>query len=144
MVDSFKLKRDDIFLGKKLRFGESGTNSFTRIGQKGNKWNRPVHEVWDGQDAVQLNTPLTHHAADTVSEFVGKLNGYTTINAQHLYESRKRVYWWHIIAYPFGKFVQNYIVKQGFRDGTHGFLHAVFMSFHSFLTRSKLWLLYHS
>lgn len=143
MVDSFRLKRDDIFLGKKLRFGESGSNSFTRIGQKENSWSRPVHEVWNGESEVVLSTPLTHHAADTVGAFVDKLNFYTTTNAQHLFESKTKVVWWHIIAYPIGKFFQNYIVKQGYRDGLHGFLHAIFMSFHSFLTRSKLWLLWH-
>ena len=173
MVDSFRLKRDDIFLGKKLHFGESGQNSFVRIGQKSNNWTRPVHEVWDGKNeidpsyaglqpfgllkqlrrvytransnasGIELKNPLTHHTADTVAVFVDKLNFYTTINAQHLFESGTKVVWWHIIAYPMGKFFQNYVVKQGYRDGVHGFLHAMFMSFHSFLTRSKLWLMQH-
>lgn len=143
MIDSFRLKREDIFLGKKLRFGESGSNSFVRIGQKNNSWTRPVHEVWDGKHEFELMTPLTHHTADTVAGFVDKLNFYTTINAQHLFEQKTPAHGWHIVAYPVGKFVQNYIIKQGFRDGIHGFLHAVFMSFHSFLTRSKLWLLSH-
>ena len=144
MADSFRLKRSDVFLGKTLKFGESGDNSFIRIGQKNNTWSRPVHEVWDGKNELQLKTPLTHHTADTVGAFVDKLNFYTTLNARHLFEQKTPVYGWHIVAYPIGKFFQNYIVKQGFRDGIHGFVHAMFMSFHSFLTRGKLWLLYRS
>src|SRR3989344_616338 len=140
MTDSFRLKRSDIFLGGTLKFGESGDSSFVRIGQKNNSWSRPVHEVWDAQNERELTVPLTHHTAKTVAGFVDKLNFYATINAQHLFEQKTPIKGWHIVAYPAGKFLQNYIVKQGYRDGVHGFLHAVFMSFHSFLTRSKLWL----
>ena len=33
------------------------------------------------------------------------------------------------------------LVKQGFRDGTAGFIYSFMMSFHSFLVRSKLYML---
>jgi hypothetical protein len=144
MIDSYRLKRDDIFLGKKLSFGESGNITFTRIGQKSTSWKRPVHEVWESTSSKMLSHSIVHHSADSVEDFVNKINFYTTLNAKYLFQNKVHVHWWDLIIFPIGKFMKNYIVKQGFRDGIHGFLHAIFMSFHSFLTRAKLWLLYHA
>jgi hypothetical protein len=141
MPDSYRLKRDDTFLGKKLKFGETAHTTFVRLAKRGQQWSRPVHEVWDAHEPIDLTHPLSHESADTVHHFVAKLNNYTTRNAEHLHEEKISVTTWHLIAYPTGKFFHNYIVKQGFRDGTHGFVHAMMMSFHSFLTRAKLWLL---
>lgn len=141
MLDSFRLKREDTFIGKRLRFGETADNTFVRLAKKGKEWNRPVHEVWETDEPGTLDHPLTHESADTISHFVEKLNAYTTLNARHLFEKKTPIPAWHIVAYPVGKFLKDYIAKQGFRDGTHGFVHAMMMSFHSFLTRGKLWLL---
>lgn len=145
MTTGYRLKRQDIFLGKELKYGESGENTFVRLAEKdAGRWERPVHETWNVPGEVkQLTTPLIHESAQSVSQFVDKLNYYTTLNAQHLFEQKAQVNGWNIVAYPIGKFFQSYIVKRGFLDGTHGFVHAMFMSFHSFLTRGKLWLLYH-
>jgi len=146
MNDAYKINRNDIFLGRKLEYGETGSNSFVRLAKRNaGKWKRPVHEVWDVNGTIgNLKTPLDHHAADSVSDFVIKLNYYTTINAQYLYDNKVKVTFLDIILYPKAKFFQNYILKQGFRDGIYGFVHAVFMSLHSFLTRGKLYLLWHN
>ena len=48
-----------------------------------------------------------------------------------------------IIAYPAAKFFIDYFWFLGFLDGTAGAVVALMMSFHSFLTRAKLWLLWH-
>ena len=60
---------------------------------------------------------------------------------KRFYTQGVRSSWWKVIAYPKGKFIRNYLIKQGFRDGMPGLLLAIMMSFHSFLTRAKLYLL---
>jgi len=47
-----------------------------------------------------------------------------------------------IIANPLGKFFQNYLGRLGFLDGMPGIIVALMMSFHSFLARAKLYMLY--
>lgn len=145
MVQGYYLRRTDVFLGKELHHGESGTNTFLRLAKKkAGMWKRPIHEVWDVKGPTeQLHTPIHHIAAQSLTEFVSKLNAYTTQNAVHLKKQGIKSSFWAVLAYPAGKFLQNYIVKRGFLDGTHGFVHAMFMSFHSFLTRAKLYLLWH-
>jgi hypothetical protein len=144
MVNGYAVKRTDIFLGRELRNGEPASNTFVRLARRNSgNWVRPVHEVWNvGADAHTFENPLVHYSARSVSQFISKLNIYSDQNAKYLHSCGVRVSWWHIIAFPLGKFLRNYILMQGFRDGTHGFVHAMSMSMHSFLTRAKLFLLW--
>jgi len=139
---SFALRRREKFLGKILKHGESEGQAFVRLSAKKSGWIRPVHEVWKTEDhVITLNHPLIHEGTPTISEFVEKINRYSTIRAQELHKQKVRVNTLSLLFYPLAKFLHNYIVRYGFLDGTHGFVHAAFMSFHSFLVRGKLLLL---
>jgi glycosyltransferase involved in cell wall biosynthesis len=140
-VNGFYLKRQDILWGKPLRFGETAHVRLLRLARSAKgKWHRPIHEVWKVSGVVAtLTTPLSHMPHQTVTEFLRDINSYSTINAEYLYNAGTRVSLWHIIAYPVAKFLINYVGKQGFRDGVPGSIIALMMSFHSFLTRAKLW-----
>lgn len=140
-VNGFYLKRQDVLWGKPLQFGETAGVRLLRLARSAKgKWYRPVHEVWKVAGVVgTLATPLSHMPHQTVAEFLRDINDYSTINAKHFYETRKRVHLWQIILYPVAKFFVNYIGKQGYRDGVEGCIVALMMSFHSFLTRAKIW-----
>lgn len=140
---SYAVKRTEIFLGKELRYGEPAGKTFVRLSNnKSAMWKRPVHEVWDtGTHPRVLNNPLIHYSGTSIDQFVKKLNYYTEMNAHYLHTQKVRTSFIEILLYPAGKFLYNYIVKQGFRDGTHGFIHAMCMSMHSFMTRAKLYTL---
>lgn len=143
-IVGYYLRRDDIFLGKKLRYGETQHVKFLRLAQKNaGVWIRPVHEVWDVHGPTQtLTTPLIHYAHTNVAQFITAINRYTTMSARYLYDHGVHSGLWAIIAYPVGKFFQNYLWRRGFLDGTAGFVMAMMMSFHSFLVRAKLYLLW--
>jgi len=138
----YYIKRTDYFIGNELKHGETSTVKLLRLGRRNiGKWIRPVHEVWDIKGLTStLKNPLTHYPHPTLSAFIADINRYTTINANHLYQKKVPIPFWHVIAYPLGKFLRNYIVLLGFFDGTAGAVHAILMSFHSFLTRAKLYI----
>ena len=141
--DGFYLKRKDTLFGKILRYGETASVKLVRLGRRGRgEWVRSVHEVWNilGETG-ELQSPLLHAPHPTVSEFIVSVNTYTTLNAKYLYSAGKKTNLFEIICFPLGKFIQNYVFRLGFLDGTEGTILAILMSFHSFLTRSKLWLL---
>ncbi len=142
--DGYYLKRRDTVWGHVLRYGETSQVRLIRLARKGaGTWVRPVHEVWQihGYTAV-LSHPLHHFPHPNVTQFLHDINEYSSSNAMYLYERGTRVQWWHIVAYPVAKFFMNYIVRRGFLDGTPGVILALMMSFHSFLTRAKLWQLW--
>lgn len=142
--DGYFLKRQDTLWGHVLRHGETSQVRLIRLGRKGaGVWVRPVHEVWQIHGYVgTLNNPIIHYPHPNVTQFLRDINDYSTANAEYMFDMRRRVKWWQIIAYPNAKFIQNYIWRRGFLDGTPGAIVALMMSFHSFLTRAKLWQLW--
>jgi glycosyltransferase involved in cell wall biosynthesis len=145
-INGFYIKRTDVFLGRGLRYGETANVRLLRLARKdAGKWIRPIHEFWDVKGRMEtLTNPLVHTAHQNVAQFIADINRYTSINAQYLYKNGERSDVFAIIAYPTGKFIQNYFVRLGFLDGTAGFIMAVMMSFHSFLTRAKLYVFNHA
>ena len=140
----FYIRRVDTIWGKQLHFGESGNHKILRLAKKdAGKWVGKVHEVWKVRGTtVVLQKQLDHFPHQTVSAFLAEINYYTDIRANELFQKKVPVIWWHLIVYPKAKFVINYFIKMGYRDGLPGFVSALMMSFHSFLVRGKLWLLW--
>ncbi len=143
-VEGLYLKRKDRFLGKWLRFGEIRTVNLVRLGRKeAGWWQRPVHEVWEIKGKIgKLKNPIIHNRQITVSNFLKRINQYSSIRAGELYQQKVKTNAFLILAYPIGKFLQNYFLRLGFLDGIAGLMMAVMMSFHSFSVRAKLYLLY--
>jgi glycosyltransferase involved in cell wall biosynthesis len=140
----FYIKRIDTMWGKELKYGEVGNIKLLRLAKKDSgKWHNNVHEVWKihGKTLV-LNNSLLHYPHPTLKKFLEEVNLYTDLRAQELYKKKKKVFWGSIILYPKAKFIQNYFLRRGFLDGLPGLVFALMMSFHSFLVRAKLWLLW--
>lgn len=141
--DGYFIKRTDYFLGKEMKWGEFLNKKFVRLGKKKEGvWKRAVHEYWDikGKKAV-FDTPIKHYPHASLSELVKKSDEYSTINAQYLYDTNEAVTLFEVFLYPSIKFVHNYILKLGFLDGFYGLVFNIFMSFQSFLSRLKLYML---
>lgn len=139
----YLLRRKDYFLGKWLKYGETSNIKLLRLAKKNaGCWGGKVHEVWDIKGKIgQMENPILHYPHRNLSSFLDKINRYTDIVAQCWVEEGRKIKSWEIIFFPLGKFMQNYILKLGFLDGTPGLIMAIAMSLHSFLARSKCWLL---
>ena len=144
LFDGYLVKRTDFIWGKELRYGESGNIYLLRLGNKTKgQWRGKVHETWNITGKTRkLRNDLKHYPHQSVNAFLRELNYYTDLRANELYEKGVKSSFLKIILYTKAKFITDYVIKQGFRDGVQGFLMAIFMSFHSFLTRGKLWLLW--
>lgn len=140
-IQGYYLKRKDVMWGRELQYGETGNIKLLRLAQKGTgKWSREVHEVWEIKGKTKIcTTPLLHSPHPTIQSFLASINRYTTINARVFCHEGRRVSTLHIVFYPLAKFLQNYIFKLGFLDGTAGFVMSMMMTFHSFQTRAKMW-----
>jgi hypothetical protein len=143
--DAYYLKRVDTFFGRELKHGETRNAKFIRLAKKSfGKWVRPVHETWVGEGRVgTLKNPLIHHSHHDITSFLDKINRYSTLDAQYRYESGVKSSLWKIAVYPIVKFKLNYLGRAGYLDGVPGLIMAMMMSFHSYLTWTKLYLLWH-
>lgn len=139
--DGFYLNRLDNIWGKTLRFGETGNINFVRLAKKSaGRWKRLVHEVWQVPGAIgTLKSPILHYPHQSLHEFIDDINTMSDIDVEAKKGEKKHSSLTKIIFWPSGKFIWNWKLKLGFLDGTHGFVMALMMSFHSFLSWSKLW-----
>ena len=140
-VTGFYFKRYDFWGGRLLKHGEQGEVRLLRLGKKGKgEWRREVHEVWEIEGKTkELKNPLLHYPHQTITEFLEHENQQSTIHAEALLKEGVKPSLFRIIANPLGKFIQNYVFRLGFLDGTPGIIFALMMSFHSFLARAKLY-----
>lgn len=129
-------------MGKKILHGEVGEVRIVRLAKKDSgKWHGKVHEEWEVKGALgELLNPLIHTPHQSVKEFVTDVDVYSTLREQELLEQGGSANFVSIILYPAGKFLQNYFLRRGYKDGLPGFMYAMIMSFHSFLVRGKLYL----
>lgn len=141
----FLIQRKDFMWGKMLAHGETGRIKLLRLFNKKNgKLIGKVHERWESSKEVgYLQNPILHYPHPIVSEFLKEINFYTDIRAVELHKNGKRAGFLSVIVYPKAKFFKNYFLKAGILDGMPGLVHALLMSFHSFLVRGKLWQLSH-
>lgn len=138
------IRRKDILWGKLLEHGETGNVKLLRLAKKtAGEWQGKVHEKWVVKgDTDTFSNYILHYPHPTISEFLSEINFYTTIRASDLYQSGIKTSLFQIIFYPRAKFFVNYFLKLGLLDGLGGLVFAILMSFHSFLVRGKLWLLW--
>lgn len=143
-ISGYYMHRQDTMWGQVLKYGETGTIKLLRLARKhAGQWEGKVHETWKvtGKLSV-LKNQLDHYPHETVEDFLKEINFYTDLRANDLFERKVKAYWWSPVIYPIAKFKLNYFLRRGFQDGLPGFVFAMLMSFHSFMVRAKLWLLW--
>ncbi len=147
----FYIRRKGMWLGKAMNWGEwsetkilpkYGHNRLLRLGKKGaGTWLRHVHEYWAiAGPTGELKNVLIHTGGDNLKKNINSINFQARLHALANQEEGKKASLLRILAMPTVKFVLNFFLKLGFRDGTHGFVHAILMSQHSFLAWSQLYL----
>ena len=137
----FQIKREDVLWGKRLKHSEFGKTKLLRLARRNTGiWRRRVHEYWDVKGRIgTLKYSLLHFPHPSLREFISDINWQSTLHAEENLKEGKRPNIFTIILFPKLKFLDNWIIKGGFLDGTEGFIAALIMSFHSFLAWSKLW-----
>lgn len=138
----YLLHRVDQIWGHNFKHGDLGNVYLLRLGKKeAGKWTGKVHEVWQIPGPTpKLSGELMHHPHPDMASFLKRLNQYSDIRASELFSQKQSVSIADVVAYPFGKFLYLFVFKLGFLDRVPGLVHALTMSFYSFLVRGKLYL----
>ncbi len=143
-TSGFYFKRKDKFLGRWLKHGETANVKLLRLAKKNSgSWQGKVHETWQVKGKIKtLQNPLIHERSLTIGEFLARINFYSSVRAEELWQKGDKTNIFMIFVYPIGKFFYNYLLRLGFFDGIEGFIFATMMSLHSFLVRGKLWIMW--
>lgn len=140
-VSGYRITRKDIWLGKTLHESEWGNQQLLRLAQRTHgTWERSVHETWVVEGTIKsLKNPLIHNAHKSVTSFVDHIAFHSRLHSEENRTKLKKVTVFVFITYPIVKFLLNFLIRKGYRDGIRGFLYSMFMSLHSFVAWSHLY-----
>ena len=97
-----------------------------------------VHESVTVNGAVgHLESNLLHFTCESLSEHLRTMDRYTTLAAEQLLASRKKVTWSRLLFQPPWAFFHTYIVQLGFLDGMEGLAIANMAALYNFLKYAK-------
>jgi len=139
---AFFVPRRNFFCGKFLLWGGVYPDRQLRLFRRGSALfsDRPVHETLETTASPgQLNNDLLHFSNPTLSHLFRKMDQFSTLGAQHLKARGKRASLAQMLTRPAWKFFSCYLVRQGFRDGGHGFVFALLSAMQVFMRLAKLW-----
>ena len=144
-LDGYYIPRKSNFLGKWVKHGGWYPDYVLRLFKKDRaKFNHSrVHEKVEVDGEIgYLKNVLLHYTDPDFTHYLEKLNRYTSLGAEELFNKGKRANLFDVVFRPLAIFLKMYFLKKGFLDGLTGFVLAVSSAFHVFSKYVKLWHLY--
>lgn len=146
-INSFRIYRQNIILGKWLRHGGWWPDPVHRLIRKTSLkgWRDKLHEHPQVEGAVgMIEEPLIHYSKDSMSEMVQNSRLFAPIEAElKMKAGHPPVKIYHFILAMWREFWQRGIVKAGWLDGYIGILEVFYQMFHQVLVYSTLWQMQH-
>ena len=143
---AFNIKRVSYYLKKRIQYSGWQTDYPLRLFNKkyGNFNDASVHEsvVIDGENTSTIQALLYHYPYQSISSHISKINLYTQLGAQKLFDKGKGTTLIYAVLSGIVKFIKMYLIKKGFLDGKEGLILAILSGFSSTLKYFKLWSLW--
>jgi glycosyltransferase involved in cell wall biosynthesis len=140
---AFAIPRRNFLLGKELHFGGWYPDYQIRLFQKSklHKWVGDLHEHPEFDGSVEkLKNPMIHLQPEKIEPALKKSIRWSRVEANLLFESsHPLIVWWRVIRMGMTTLFDRLIRKQGFRDGTEGWIESIYQSFHTMIVYLKLW-----
>lgn len=142
-VNSFKIYRKNIILGKWLKHGGWWPDLVHRLIKKSalKEWAGELHEypIVSGETGL-IQEPIIHFSKGSVSEMVSNSREFAPIEARLLFEAKHpQVRLYHFIIAIWREFWNRGMVKMGWLDGPIGVVEVFYQMFHQLLVYSALW-----
>jgi len=128
------------FLGRRLRWGGLGSERHVRLFRRERARFKGglLHEGLEVTGRIKkLPGAMRHEPYRDLSEYLGKLDRYTSLAARKRWDQGRRFHWWHHLILPW-EFFARAVFKLGFLDGYPGLVWAGLAAFHGWLKYVKL------
>ncbi len=140
--NGFWIKRKNIIFGKWITHGlwwpDKQIRLFKRV--KGKFPCIHIHEYIAVEGTVgELTVPFLHYNYETVHQYLTKIDRAATSEALTLKDMNHQLIWYDAIRFPLSDFLKIYFAQQGYKDGLHGLVLALFQAFYSFTVFAKYW-----
>lgn len=144
-LNAYKVKRNFIFMGKRLKYSGFQTDEVVRLFNKNYcKYNgKSVHETIVTSEKIGvLKNTSDHYTYKDFDSYNQKLSQYSKLQAEALYKKNVRPNLYHFLFRPWYRFMHQYFLRLGILDGKEGFILAYINAFSVFKRYIQLWLMY--
>lgn len=144
-IDYFRIPRKNIIFGRFMKASMWWPDYSSRFFKKGtvewtDKIHRPPKTSGAGLDLpAEENLAIIHHNYQTISQFIERLNRYTTIEANQLIKQNYEFKWPDLIQKPLSEFLSRFFANRGFEDGLHGLALSLLQSLSLLVVYLKVW-----
>ncbi len=137
-IHGYTMPRLSKYLGHWIKYGGWYPNRLLRLAnRREGSWSEPeVHEEWIVSGAVlPLRYDLLHYPFLDIQDQITTNLRYSTQGSEELRKRGKRKSLLLLLLKPIGKFIETYLIKQGFRDGIAGLIisvnaaHSIFLKY---------------
>jgi glycosyltransferase involved in cell wall biosynthesis len=140
---AYRMPRVTFHLGRWIRTTDFYPDYQTRLYDRRHaRWRgKYVHESVSPDQGVpgQLRSELAHFSYRDLRDQVERINVYSTLGAQQMYENGRRASAVDLLVHPPAAFLRNYILRRGFLDGGVGLTISMMQAWSVFLKFAKLW-----
>jgi len=142
-IKAYAIPRRNFLLGKEMRYGGWFPDYAKRLFKRNKllRWEGRLHEepIFTGE-LGHLKEPMIHFTHRDLSSMIEKTSQWSKIEADLLYQANHPpVTWWRILRVMLTEFWLRGVKKQGWRDGTVGWIEIIFQMFSRFITYARLW-----
>ena len=132
---AYRMKFQNHYLGRELRHGPWGRDWHIRLFTRERRYvTHRVHEHLEPIDDVgALAGAIIHHPYRDIAHHVAKIVTYARWGADDLHARGRTASIWALTTRPAWRFIRDYVVFSGWRDGSVGFLVATLSAFAAFL-----------
>jgi len=132
---AYRMKFRNLYLGRELRHGPWGRDWHVRLFTNERRFQtHRVHEALEPiEDIGTLTGPVMHNSYVDIAHHVQKIVKYARWGADDLYARGRRAGLWEMMMRPAWRFIRDYIVFGGWRDGVVGFVASTLSAFAAFL-----------
>lgn len=147
---AFYFNFKQFFFGKEFTSHLWTKTSIIRLFRRGHGEYRdtgPHNTITVSGKIGRIHTPIYHHGYPDIETFVRKMNHYTSQDALLLHEGKRagirkkslKINAYTLFIEPALFLPYYFLVKQNYKDGIHGLILSILMSFYLFVERAKLW-----
>lgn len=144
-TDYVRLPRKNIIFGHFMQESMWWPDYNSRFFKKGKvKWSDKIHRPPDvygqGLDlTVDEKYAIVHYSYETISQFLQRMDRYTTIQAEELKKEGKIFDWKDLFEKPLNEFLSRFFANKGYKDGLHGLALSFLQAFSFLIVYLKLW-----
>ena len=142
-IAGFWVYRKNHFLGQPIKHSGWKNDKVIRLFKRDvcRYENKHVHaEIQTQYKLGFLSQKLEHFSFTSFNQYINKLNKYALWQAKDYDATTGKLTAYHFVLKPAWRFFKHYIIQQGFRDGTAGFIISSLQSYAVKMRYVQLWL----